>query len=375
MSHRLDSPTNSNFDVDMRNRNAICLCVDRKMLIPAFFVADAIRRRSVHSANCCDIIVFTEASALSPIERAWADERRIQLRDDFEMSRLQGIANIDERLSVATLVKLVLAEHLAGFYDKILYLDADLSIHEDLTALFTLDTGEFALAAAPAGRRWPTWLKEWEAKFRTHARALGMTEPFRYINTGVMLIDVAKWNKSELGPRALDFIRRNPDLCLLPDEDALNGILDGRQAELSPIWNMAPTVWRNASVREAVEPVIIHYAGPDKPWKRYGHGKRILHTRRPYRLYDQFVRNSPWPRWLDEQWTWRDFRKNVLYEWRVASRRIRRRPNAPPSRRQEQADAEAFRAYCSVTQFADVDQGIVTRESGPLRLKNRQVIL
>lgn len=357
----------------MRNRFAICLCVDRKMLVPAFFIADAIRTRSADSASRCDIIVFTDASAVSDVERAWADERRIQLCHDLQMSRFEGIAKLQDRLSVATLVKLVLAEHLAGRYEKILYLDADISIHDDVTAIFALDTGAFALAAAPAGRRWPSWLKKHEVKFNEHARALGMTEPYRYINTGVLLIDVAKWNKAELGGQALDFIRRKPELCLLPDEDALNAILDGRQAELSPIWNMGPTVWRNATIRKTVQPVVIHYAGLDKPWKRYGYGKRLLHNRRPYRIYREFVRSSPWPNWLRDQWTWRDFGKNLMYECRVATRRIRRRPDVPPTWRQEYADAELFRHYCTVTEFADLDQGIVTREGGPLRLKNPQV--
>jgi lipopolysaccharide biosynthesis glycosyltransferase len=357
----------------MPNRYAICLCVDRRMLVPALFMADAIRARSAHSANPADIIIFAEAADASDAERNWMNERGVQLRDDLEMSRFEGFAILQDRLSVATLVKLVLAEHLASTYDKILYLDADISIHDDVTALFALDTGEFALAALPVGRRWPPWLKGEETRFREQARALGMTEPYRFINTGVMLIDVAKWNKSELGARALDFIGRNAELCRLPDEDALNAILDGRQAEISPIWNMSPSVWRNATVRATVQPAIIHYAGPDKPWKKYGDYKRLGHSRQAYRLYEQFLQGSPWPEWLDEQWNWRDFYKNVHYELRLANRRIRGRRNAPLSRREEQADAESFRSYCCVASFADIDQGIATREGGQLRLKNRRI--
>ncbi len=357
----------------MHNRYAICLCVDRNMLVPALFIADAIKTWSAASANRSDVIIFAEASAVGDLERAWMNERGILLRDDLEMSRFEGVAKLQDRLSAATLVKLVLADHLAGSYDKILYLDADVSIHDDVTAIFALDTGEFALAAAPTSRRFPSWLKEWEGRFRAHAQALGMTEPYRYINTGVMLIDVAKWNKSDLGARSLDFIRRNRELCLLPDEDALNAVLDGRQLELSPVWNMAPTVWRNATVRATVRPAIIHYHGPDKPWKRYGYGKRLLQPRYPYQLYHEFVRGSPWPNWLKERWTWGDVCKNLLYEFRLASRRMRGRPNALPTRCQEQADAEAFRHYCATMQFADLDQGITTREGGQLRLKNRKV--
>jgi lipopolysaccharide biosynthesis glycosyltransferase len=356
----------------MNNRYAICLCVDRKMLIPALFIADSIKTLSAASANRSDVIIFASASAIGDVERAWMNERGIVLRDDLEMSRFEGVAKLQDRLSIATLVKLVLAEHLADSYDKILYLDADISIHDDVTAIFSLDTGDCALAAAPASRRFPSWLKEWEGRFKAHAQELGMTEPYQYINTGVMLIDVAKWNKADLGARCLDFIQRNQELCLLPDEDALNAVLDGRQLELSPVWNMDTTVWRNATVRATVRPAIVHYHGPDKPWKRYGYGKRLLQHRYPYALYQEFVRGSPWPNWLRDQWTWRDVCKNLLYEFRIASRRMRNRSNALPTRRQEQTDAEAFRDYCATMQFADVEQGIVTREGGQLRLKTQQ---
>jgi lipopolysaccharide biosynthesis glycosyltransferase len=361
-------------NIYMHNRYAICLCVDRNMLIPALFIGDEIKKRSAVAANSSDVIIFADASTVGDLEKAWMIERGILLRNDLEMSRFKGVAKLQDRLSVATLVKLVLAEHLADCYDKILYLDADISIHDDVTAIFALDTGEFALAAAPTSRRFPRWLKEWEDRFKAHARSLGMTEPYRYINTGVMLIDVAKWNKSELGERSLDFIRRNRERCLLPDEDALNAVLDGRQLELSPVWNMAPTVWRNATVGATVRPAIIHYHGPDKPWKRYGYGKRLLLQHRyPYQLYRDFVQGSPRQNWLREQWTWRDVCKNLLYEFRLASRRMRGRPNTLPTRRQEQADAEEFRDYCVAMQFADLDQGIVTREGGQLRLKYGKV--
>src|SRR6185295_14703289 len=97
-------------------------------------------------------------------------------------------------------------------------------------------------------------------------------------NSGVLYIDVQKWNREDIGRRALEFIRRNPSLCILPDEDALNAILDGRIAELSPLWNMRARAWSHRRVRSAFCPVIVHYDGPNKPWKRFGEGRRPLQT-------------------------------------------------------------------------------------------------
>ncbi|MEO8667776.1 MAG: glycosyltransferase [Bauldia sp.] len=338
------------------------------MLVPALFVTASILARSRSARNSFDIIIVAEPAELGDVERRWMEDRGILACDDLDMARLGGLIAVHPRLSVATLVKLVLAEHFAGRYDKILYLDADLSIHDDVSALFSLDCGPFALAAAPAGRRWPAWMAAQAANFREHAAALGMTEPYRYINTGVLLIDVARWNAGETGARALDFVRRNAAICFLPDEHGLNAVLDGRQAELSPVWNMAPKVWREPVLRETAAPVVIHYIGADKPWKKYGFGKRLFHDRPALRLYESFLRDSPWPRWLDAQWTLNDLRLNLVFELKVLSRRARRKASAPPSRHQLRIDAEDFRRYCAERSFADVDQGIVARLDGRLRL-------
>ncbi len=345
------------------------------MLIPALFVAHSVKTMSARSVNRFDVIVFAQASEVTDVHRRWMEEHGIMLCDDFDLSRLHGAANIQERLSVMTLVKLMLAEHLAGRYDKILYLDVDTTIHDDVAAIFSLDTGEFALAAVPAGRRWASWLKVPQAEFGVHVRALGMTEPYRFVNTGVLLIDVAKWNRTEIGPRVLDFIRRNAELCFLPDEHGLNAVLDGRQAELSPLWNMGPSVWRDSTIRDIAEPIIVHYIGGDKPWKKFGYGKRLFQNRPAHRLYETFLRDSPWPGWLDAQWTSTDFRKNLVYELRLVSRRIRRKSSAPPTRRERRIDIEGFRKYCSEMPFADVDQGVVTREGGRLRLNKQHVVV
>jgi lipopolysaccharide biosynthesis glycosyltransferase len=356
----------------MPPRNAICLCVDRNMLVPALFVADAVKSTAASPANRFDLILFVEPSEITEVHKRWMKERGIILCDNLDMTRLRGVAKFQQRLSVATLVKLVLAEHLAARYDKILYLDADLTIHDDVTTLFSLDTGDFALAAVPCGW-WANWLSLREAGFIEHARALGMTEPDGYVNTGVLLIDVAKWNRAEIGSRILDFIRRNAELCFLPDEHGLNAVLNGREAVLSPVWNMAASVWRHAGIHDAVEPIIIHYTGGAKPWKKYGYGKRLLQNRRAFRWYRTFLRDSPWPGWLDAQWTDKDFRRNLAYELKLIGRRLRRSRSSPPTRRQRQIAAEEFRSYCSGTRFADVDQGLVTREGGRLRLNKQSI--
>jgi lipopolysaccharide biosynthesis glycosyltransferase len=337
------------------------------MLVPALFAASEIKAQSAKSGQSTDVLLFTDTGALTEVERQWIDAHDIEVQGAISTDAWKDLVR-DRRLSPSALVRLVLARHLADRYDKLLYIDSDISVHAPVDAIFRLDTGEAPLAAAPAGRLF--FNAATREKSQAHFKALGMTAPYRFFNSGVLLIDVKKWNRENLDERALAFIRRDPELCFLLDEHALNAILDGRFAPLSPIWNTRMFTWRSPLVRAMLDPVLIHYDGPNKPWKRFGRHRRLFEDRTGYRLYEEFVSASPWPEWLDDQWTAYDLLRNVLEEGQGLSRYLRGRSRRPTPR--EYADyIAAFVRDCREYPFADVEQGITSRQDGRLRL-NRQ---
>ncbi|MEW9808462.1 glycosyltransferase family 8 protein [Mesorhizobium sp. ZMM04-5] len=352
------------------SRNAVCLCTDRNMLIPALFVADSVRSRLPASAHRYDVIVFCEASEVTEGHRRWMQDRGIVLRDDMDMARLSALKRFSGRLTAATLMKLLLAEHLAGSYDRILYLDSDVSIHGDIGRIFSLDTGGYEIAAVPAGRLLLQLTEKQRDETFAHFRALGMTEPFRFFNSGVLYIDVNKWNRARLGDRALAYIRDNPDLCFLPDEHALNAVLDGSLAELTLVWNARPPSGEGRAALPFIEPVVLHYAGHDKPWRRYGYRKRLFPDRAAYRHYEAFLKETPWPGWLDEQWSARDLWGSVAWEFKRVSRRLRGKLDEP-TRARRAAQLDAGRRFWTEGDFADVRQGLVEQRDGRLQLTDR----
>ncbi len=333
------------------------------MLVPALLVAKAARSNLARSSSVYDVIVFVGPEDVKPADRTWAIQHGIQISDSLELSCFADIRSPLKRLTNVTMARLLLPEQLSGKYDRILYLDADVMIQGDIGRIYSLDTGEFALAAVPAARSSPL-----QEETLAHFRGLGMSEPFRYFNSGVLYIDVEKWNRGEIGRRALDFTRRNASWCIWPDEDALNAVLDGKIAELSPLWNMRARVWSHRRVRSAAEPVIVHYDGPNKPWQRFGKGRRLFQFERAYRSYKQFLVNSPWPDWLDDKWTMGDFRDGLAHEVGLWTAWIGGR-EAPFRRlREERAYAKAFLRYSAESPFTDIDQGIVERTGRCLRL-------
>ena len=338
------------------------------MLVPGLFVLEAVRARRATPEDHDLVLVTTGPDDVTDVHRRWLSERGILLRDDFDFSVVQSIEISEARMTRATLLKLLLAETLAGRYDKILYLDADLTIHEALAPIFSLDTKGHPLAAVPSGANRTGFRYRRRNLDAAHFRALGMTAPYRFVNAGVMLIDVGQWNQDDLTARSLDFIRRNPTLCRLPDEDALNGLLDGRVAELSPVWNMQAPIWAHREVRDLVQPAIIHYVGPNKPWKRFRSRKRLFEHRAAHRLYREFVRQSPWPSWLGEQWNARDLRDSLAFEARQVTRKLSVRKLRKDGR-ERRVFLEFYRRHCGEA-FADVEQGIVRREGRRLRISS-----
>jgi lipopolysaccharide biosynthesis glycosyltransferase len=358
-------------DVILRHETAVCLCVDARMLLPAFFVADAVRKAAPSEALSFDIVIFVPLEDADDEHRRWAAGHGISLRHDIETASVQDIAIHQERLSAATLGKLLIPDLLAGRYCKILYLDADLVIGNDVSALFRLDMGERAVAAVPAGRTWHGVKDAERDKALDHFRDLGMTPPYRYFNSGVLLVDTQSWRRQDLTRRTLDFLTRKGEICQLPDEDALNGVLDGDLIELSPIWNASPG-WQQLAAQPESRPAIVHYAGPFKPWKRFMKGKGLLQDRKAYRLYRSFVRDTPWPEWLGQQWTGRDLMRAARHQAKGGIKRLLGRKRGP-SKAQRQSQQAALRQFLAETRFADVEQGITVRDTIGMRLAPRGV--
>lgn len=347
----------------MTKRNAVVLCTDRNMLMPALFVADAVRAHANPAAEPFDIIVVTDADAATETDRQWMAAKGIK-HEILDFEPLRDITISMGRLTTATLIKLLLAEIFAERYERILYLDTDLTIHADVTALFDLDLGGHAIAAQRRGVVFAT--EKERATGEAHFAELGMSRPFRYCNTGVICIDVAAWNRAGLTERTLDYVRRNPKLCMLPDEDSLNAVLDSAFASLSPVWNMLPRRSPYLPLHDLIEPAIVHYAGADKPWKRFGKEKPLFPDPQAYRLYQAFLATSPWPRWLGTQWTMSDLKNAISSAIRTTRRRLKGKSTGPSGAEMKDF-IERFARYCAEADFADVAQGLVLRQGSRLR--------
>jgi lipopolysaccharide biosynthesis glycosyltransferase len=105
----------------------------------------------------------------------------------------------------------------------------------------------------------------------------------------------------------------------------------------------------------------MHYAGPNKPWKRFRKFKRLFEHRDAYRLYEEFFRETPWSDWLSSQWTWADLLGSLRHEVTAACIKWTvKNPLRDPVRR---AAYEAeLTNYKATTRYADIEQNLFQAE-------------
>ena len=99
-----------------------------------------------------------------------------------------------------------------------------------------------------------------------------------YWNSGVLLMNLQYWRENDVTRRLVEYIGKNPDKCIYPDQDAMNILFDGLVDYAGCEYN-CQSHWMNdlASSRVSVNhwdeikkavsnPVIVHFCEINKPW-------------------------------------------------------------------------------------------------------------
>jgi UDP-glucose/galactose:(glucosyl)LPS alpha-1,2-glucosyl/galactosyltransferase len=155
-------------------------------------------------------------------------------------------------LSVAAYARLMIPDLLPVSVEKVLYLDADCIVVKDLTALLQMDIGEAAIAGV-------------HDAFGAQAELeIGVPVDDReFVNSGVLLMNLAVWRRYRLADAALAFIRQQRPRFL--DQAGINAACAGRIVHLTGEWNvMVPFL--DPQPGRWLDPNIIHYVGWTKPW-------------------------------------------------------------------------------------------------------------
>lgn len=180
------------------------------------------------------------------------------------------------RFGIAAYGRLFLDILLPQTLDKVLYLDVDTLVLNDISKLYNLNIDKYLLAMSLE----PTINKQIKID-------IGLYENSPYYNSGVILFNLKRWRKENARITCLNYLESIKDISLFPDQDAINGSFIHKIKPLSPKYNFISNFkyWSYESLVENLaaykifskkvfenakkNPSILHFAGDERPWKKY----------------------------------------------------------------------------------------------------------
>lgn len=156
--------------------------------------------------------------------------------------------------------RVYLPEFLPTSVGKVLYLDCDVCVVDNLDELFAMNMEERAIAGA----------LDPESYLNHTYERLDFPQNKGYVCTGVLMMNLDYWRKHNVANKVLDYGKTYPEKTLFPDQDAINVICQDTKVILSPKYSPFLRIAQFFDKEEwngyMSHPAIIHYAG-SAPWK------------------------------------------------------------------------------------------------------------
>ena len=182
-------------------------------------------------------------------------------------------------------------------HDKVIVTDCDLISMCDIKELYDVDMGEKSIGAAIDYVYQGLIIRD-SSRYTYSIEELEMKQPFNYVNTGVMLLNLnhlrERYDVSDLLQYSVTHKFR------IQEQDIINAYYEDDIYYIDLKWNyyvnlngwtdkcleFAPTASRNKYIETTKAPAIIHYANVHKPWM-------FPHVNFAEEYWD-YARNTPW---------------------------------------------------------------------------------
>jgi lipopolysaccharide biosynthesis glycosyltransferase len=136
---------------------------------------------------------------------------------------------------------------------KILYIDVDMIVLEDISNLWNVDISNYVVGAV-VDCRVPTLDNNWGGVL--NHKQLGLDGKHPYVNSGLQLMNTQKWRDENMAQRIIDAINNNVKFAQYAEQYALNTILPSiKWLQLDGKWNHFSTSEHHSKQG------IIHYIG------------------------------------------------------------------------------------------------------------------
>ena len=210
--------------------------------------------------------------------------QQIHLYHIYDYISSDNIKGIDtQRYPLEAYNRLFMTIFLPKNLHKIIYLDCDMVICENLHSLWEENIDGYALGV----------VTDYQNDNPNIYKRLGYDAKYGYFNSGMLLINLDYWRNNEVVPLFLDYIRKHPDILDFADQDVLNPLFYDKKKVLPIRFNLNTAFLFKKNyllisskyykeIEEAFNnPTIIHFT-TDRPWFK-GSPNPMLHYWEKYR--------------------------------------------------------------------------------------------
>ena len=215
-------------------------------------------------------------------------EKAIEPCADLIMNRERS------RWNVFTWAPIFVPRLLSDVAGNVAHFDIDMLFNDDVSKILDLDLGDNLIAAVSEYHRC-----DGKVESAIWGKGILPQEAERYFNTGTIVFNMEKCREERTWEMILDWYRTHYDIADRIEQDAWNALY-WRRTKLLPLrwnfhdrlvksypkWDVRAKYWLGNPPQEcleaALDPAILHFWGPKKPWKT---------CHRPYRrLYHEAMR-------------------------------------------------------------------------------------
>ena len=226
----------------------------------------------------------------------------------IDRATLSRFPVVNTHLSHTAYARLFMGSLLPTNISRLIYLDCDVFVRKSLYNLFSVDLGNNLLGgvedfgvmnlARQNKHSWP-W------------------HEYSYINSGVLLVDLARWRKENAEQQLLAYLQDPPAPLQFEDQDAINFVFrkqikilsckwNGQMYWLTYAWNKYPEIKKYRNLLNTCP--VVHFATPAKPWwLNSGKHKNTL-------AYQAFMAQSLWKDYAKVM-PWSTLCKRFLKYW------------------------------------------------------------
>lgn len=158
-----------------------------------------------------------------------------------------------------TYIRLLIPYFIPKDVRKIIFIDVDMIMLDDISNLWKMDTGKYVIGAVsdtigPVAKTIGEGIENY--------KELGLNPEEKYFNAGLQLINIDKWLEQDITQKTFDAINNNKKYAALGDQYGLNIALCGNWYEIDKLWNCF-------SVNTDPKPSLIHYFHRKPIYKTY----------------------------------------------------------------------------------------------------------